>query len=97
LFVVVRVTLYGFAVVAEVLEGEGDGTEVVEALAMPRKCFNVEGRGRAIGLRNERDIEEAESCVRLLMVFSPDQISVKSRMSQKGKLNQKRASLAHFS
>jgi len=29
---------------------------VVEALAMPRKCLSVEGRGRPIGRRKERDI-----------------------------------------
>ena len=29
---------------------------IVEARAIPRKCFRVEGRGRAIGRRKERDI-----------------------------------------
>jgi len=54
-------------VVAEgVLEGGGDETAVVDAFAIPRKCLNVEDRGIPIGLRNERDIEETGSCVRLL-------------------------------
>jgi hypothetical protein len=56
----VLVIRYGFAREAGDVGGV-DGAAVVEvdaALAMPRKREMVEGRGRAIGLRNERDMED---------------------------------------
>jgi hypothetical protein len=61
------VTLYDF--------GEGEGVvadeAVVEAFATPRKCLKVDGRGRAIGLRNEKDIETDWSERVSLIVISP--------------------------
>ena len=45
----------------DVVAGEVD-TAIVEAFAIPRKWWRVDGRGKAVGLRNERDIEDGE-CV----------------------------------
>jgi hypothetical protein len=38
----------------------GEETADDEALAAPRKCLNVAGRGRAIGLRKARDIANVD-------------------------------------
>ena len=52
-FVTQYVRSFGF-----VVEEEGGGIAVVDALAMPRKRLSVDGRGRAMGRRNGRDIED---------------------------------------
>jgi hypothetical protein len=40
----------------EAVTGDAD----VDALAMPRKCLSVDGRGMPIGLKNESDMIEVE-------------------------------------
>jgi hypothetical protein len=62
--------------------GGGGGIAVVDAFAMPRKRWSVDGRGRAIGLRNWRDIEE--DMVELQSVVSCwSRKALESRTSQK--------------
>jgi hypothetical protein len=63
LFVVVRLTRYGFARpdIADGAAGVVAGAAaVVETLATPRKWLRVEGRGRAMGRRNGSIIGEEE-------------------------------------
>jgi len=57
LLVVVLVTRYGLGTDVAGIAGEAD----VEALAIPKKHLSVDGRGSAIGRRNERDMARGES------------------------------------
>ncbi len=61
---------FGFAGVAAWAGGGDTGEEdalvaVVEAFAIPRKRWMVDGRGRAMGLRKRRGVEEEAMMLRL--------------------------------
>lgn len=93
--------LYGFAaeacsIEAVPLDGVGgvDGTVDValEAFAIPRKCLNVAGRGRPIGLRKDKDIGERLTTTRevgdIVSSFPPAEVE-RSRTAREGKASEK--------